>query len=200
MIGKSAHCSARIRMNVHIPCRHLTLSNVKDEPVLFSMNHPGLDERLLVQWMSRTRCSGRRAVAASNLIDPKTGKEHSPEYLRFMFLKGIMSRRLMAVRVGATSALEAPTPGGLNDSAFREMVALLGDGNNIVFAPEGETNPWPSLKPFKSGVSRLGLQAAHTLGRDVYIVPIVVHCIATGDYSRDVVIEVGEAVNVNSKA
>lgn len=163
------------------------------------MNHPGLDERLLVQWLSRTRCSGRHAVAASNSIDPKSGKEYSADYMRFMLLKGITSRRLMAVRTSARTALEAPLPGRLNDSAFSEMVSLLGDGTNIIFAPEGETNPWPSLKPFKSGIARLGLQAARSLRSAMRIVPVAVHSVATGHYSRHVIVEIGEAVNINGQ-
>lgn len=176
--------------------RHDTLNRTLHVPVVFAMNHPGLDERLLVQWISRNRSGGRAAYAASNIIDPKSGCSNSSDFLEFLSLKGIVTRRGLAAKMRLASATEVPSPGRLNDSVFEEMSGLLSSGHNIIFAPEGETNPWPSLKPLKSGIARLSLIFASKEITNICIVPVAVHSMAVGTWFRDVVVEVGKEVEV----
>lgn len=159
------------------------------------MNHPGLDERLLVQWWSRVRCN-RDAYAVSNLIDPNTGCEHSADYLDMMKLKGVLTRRGIAARRRAAFADEVPYPGDQNNGAFEDLEALLGGHQNLLFAPEGETNPWPSLKPLKSGIARVAMRCANRSCAKILIVPVAVHFIASGAYCRDAVLEFGEPICV----
>lgn len=180
-------------------CRNAVLTSCNSDAVIFAMNHPGLDERLVVQYLCRRHWQGRKAYAASNLIDPNTGKENSKDFLNFMLLKGVLSQRGVAVLSGKKSALNAPPPGAANDLFFSEMCQLLGEGNCVIFAPEGETNPWTCLKPFKTGIMRLGLMYSAQYKRCIKVVPISVNSIATGLLSRDVIVEVGPALTVNAE-
>jgi hypothetical protein len=166
-----------------------------DRPVLIAMSHPGLDERLLLQHISARYCGGRRAIAASNLIDPNTKKEYSGDFMRFMELNGVLSHRLKAI-MEAKSTLETSSPGSANDVFFESMVDVLKQGDNVIFAPEGETNPWPSLKPFKNGIVRVATRYASQTRRSISIVPVACHFIATGAYSRDAIVRIGPSVDV----
>lgn len=166
-----------------------------DGPALIAMSHPGLDERLLLQYVSRSRCGGRRAVAASNLIDPNTKAQYSEDFMRFMGLNGVLSRRLKALLEGRPTS-ETAGPGDANETFFESMVDVLARGDNVLFAPEGETNPWPSLKPYKSGVVRVAVRYVLRTGRSVALVPMACHFIATGQYTRDIIIRVGAHIHI----
>lgn len=162
------------------------------------MNHPGLDERLVVQYISRKYCGDRKAFAASNLVDPNTGVQNSEDFMNFMNLKGVISRRAMAAMSNKKSALDAENPGSINNAFFEEMANVLVSNSNTIFAPEGETNPWPSLKQLKTGIVRTALQYSKLHKRTIPLVPLGINFISTGSISRDIVIEIGEELTVNA--
>ena len=95
---------------------------------------------------------------------------------------------------------------------FMRISRLLTTGDShIIFAPEGETNPWPRLKKLKSGAVRTGLTAVLSGGgssssdrfnksiqisHETWLVPTILSFKATGIIHRDVCIEIGSPVKI----
>ena len=102
-----------------------------------------------------------------------------------------------------------------SDDFFMRISRLLTTGDShIIFAPEGETNPWPRLKKLKSGAVRTGLTAVLSGGssssssssdrfnksiqisHETWLVPTILSFKATGIIHRDVCIEIGSPVKI----
>jgi len=100
------------------------------------------------------------------------------------------------------------------DIFFKRVGRLLSTGtSHLLYAPEGETNPWPRMKKLKTGAVRTALTAVlsslspglrnlqrrQPLSEEVWLLPTVVSFKATGLVHRDICLELGLPVPVKLK-
>ena len=86
-----------------------------------------------------------------------------------------------------------------NDKAIAEAVGVLRDRCPLCLYPEGTHRPKHSLLPLGKGVFHIALEAVREIGDDwpVYIVPAGIEYSDYFRYRSDVVLQIGEPINVN---
>lgn len=86
-----------------------------------------------------------------------------------------------------------------NQKTFEDCYEILKNNGHLIIFPEGNHNSKKKLRTLKKGVSRIALGTLSKYGKDIplYIVPIGIDYENHFDMNKDVLLNVGEPININ---
>lgn len=172
--------------------QRITITGVRrvprEGPVFLAVNHPNaLVDALVVAWAMprRVHFTAKATIFANPLA------------ARFFAAVGVVPLRRAAdeAAYGAPETRADPTR---NAASFDAIAAALAHGAAVVVFPEGKSHDDPRMAPLRTGLARMALHAADQGVRGIRIVPIGLLFERKEAPRSRVLLQVGEALDVDA--